>query len=237
MDTQQAHASRDTEYHVNDCVIDFGDRKLTIREMLTKANLTPASEYQAVLVRDRRTKLLTSDDELDLKKEAGGLLRAFRSDRAFSFTVDEVGQVWGEETMDVDEFLTIWAVPNGHDWVLEKSDEPDIVLRAGGTIAFGPEGVEDIISRPRQNAEKIAVTIFTTSGSYPAQGALRVPPSTVIAHVLAKAAKALSLADTSTWVVTRDGMEIAPSQTFEQAGLHGEVELEWGAPEGGGGNA
>lgn len=236
MDTQQAH-SRDTEYQINDRVIDFGDRKLTIREMLTKALLTPASEYQTVLVRDHRTKLLTGDDEFDLKKEAGGFLRAFRSDRAFSFTVDEVGQVWGEETMDVDEFLTIWAAPNGHDWVLEKSDEPDIILRAGGTIAFGPKGVEDIVSRPYPNAQKIAVTVFTTAGTFPAQGALRVPASTVIAHVLAKAAKALSLADTSAWVVTRDGVEITPSQTFEQAGLHGEIELEWGAPEGGGGNA
>ncbi|MEX2696686.1 hypothetical protein [Rhizobium mongolense] len=237
MDAQHTPTTREAEYLINGRLVDFGDCKVSAREALTKAHLTPASEYQLILVRDGRTKLFTSDDEIDLKKEALGLLRAFHSDRSFTFTVDEVGQVWGEETMEVDEFISIWAPPHAHDWVLEKSDEPDIVLRTGGTISFGPKGVEDIVSRPHHGAEKVAVTVFTTSGTYPSQGALRVRSSVLIADVLAKAAKALSLADTSAWIVTIDGTEIAPSQTFEQAGLHGEIELEWGAPEGGGGNA
>ncbi|ASP73340.1 hypothetical protein CDO28_18510 [Sinorhizobium meliloti] len=237
MDAQHTPTTRETEYLINDRVIDFGDCKVSAREALTKADLIPTSEYQLILVRDGRTKLFTSDDEIDLKKEAGGFLRAFRSDRSFSFTVDEVAQVWGEEAMEVEEFMSIWTPPQGHDWVLEQAEEPDIVLRTGGTISFGPKGVEDIISRPHHSPEKVAVTVFTTSGTYPSQGALRVRTSVMIADVLAKAAEALSLADTSTWIVTIDGTQIAPSQTFEQAGLHGEVELEWGAPEGGGGNA
>ena len=235
MDIQANKPTKHAEFLINGRLIDFGDSEITIREALTKAQLVPASEYQVILVRDGRTKHLLSDDELDLKKEAGGFLRASRSDRTFAFTVEEVSQVWGEETMSVDEFLSIWPAAADREWVLEQSDEPDIVLRPGGSVSFGPAGVEDIVSRPRHGIEKIAVAVFTTSGTFPVQGMLRVKVSTLISDVLDKAAKALHLTDTANWVVTVDGKDVAPNLTFDQAGFHGEVELEWGPREGGGG--
>ncbi|MBY5667382.1 hypothetical protein HFO33_34270 [Rhizobium leguminosarum] len=237
MDTKALQSASNTQYRVNGEMIEFGDRQITAREALNKAHLTPATEYQLILVRDGRTKLVPTDEDIDLKKEAGGFLRAFRSDRAFAFTVEEIGQVWGDEVMDVDEFLSIWSAPPDRDWVLEREDQPDVILRSGGTLAFGPKGVEDIVSRPHHGAEKITVAVFTTSGTFPAQGVLRVKTSTVISDVLVQAAASLSLADTSGWVVSVNGQTVNQSQTFEQAGLHGDVELEWGAPEGGGGDA
>ncbi|MGO4569974.1 hypothetical protein AB4Z52_34325 [Rhizobium sp. 2YAF20] len=237
MDTSALQSANNTQYRVNGQMIEFDDHKISGREALNKAHLIPATEFQLILVRDARTKLITTDDEIDFKKEGGGLLRAFRSDRAFSFTVEEIGQVWGEERMDVDEFLSIWSAPSGSEWVLERSDQPDVILRSGGTISFGPKGVEDIVSRPNHGFEKVTVAVFTTSGTFPGQGVLRVKTSTAISAILVQAASALHLADTSGWIVTVNGQTINQSQTFEQAGLHGDVELEWGAPEGGGGDA
>jgi hypothetical protein len=235
MDTHTGKTTKNTEFLLNGHLFDFGDKKITGREALTKAQLTPASEFQLILVNSGRTRLVMLDDELDLKKEAGGLLRAARSDRNYSFTVEEVGQVWCEEHMSVDEFLKIWPAPDDSEWVLERTDEEDIVLRAGGNISFGPSGVEDVVSRRRPGNEKIAVAVFTTSGTYPAQGVVRVKTSVVITTMLDKAARALRLADTNNWVVTVDGKDVNASLTFEQAGFHGEVELEWGPREGGGG--
>ncbi|TAV76226.1 multiubiquitin domain-containing protein [Rhizobium leguminosarum] len=222
------------EFTVNGQTAYFDDNEVEGRDILNAVGLVPASEYQLILVKDRRTRLIGADTTLNLKKEAGGVLRAFRSDRTFSFTVDEISQLWGVAEMDVDEFLRHWPAPEGKEWVLELENEPDTVLRSGGTLNFEPEGVEDILSR-QVKASKVLVTVFTTSGTFPAQGALRVDVDEVIATVLERAAKKLKLTSTAGWVVQVDGNDVNPSLTFAQAGLSGEIDLEWGAREGGGG--
>jgi hypothetical protein len=227
--------SREFDFPVNGAEVAFSDRVITGREALTKSGNSPASEHQLVLVREGRTRLIGTDDEIDLKKEKGGALRAFPSDRSYSFTVDEVGQVWGSADMEVDEFLSIWPPRGGFQWVLERDDELDTVLAAGGLLSFGPQGVEDIVSRKIQHSDKVLVTVVTTAGTFPHEGAKRYPSSTVIADVLADAARKLQISDTATWVVVVGGRDISPTHTFAQAGLSGEVALEWGAREGGGG--
>jgi hypothetical protein len=229
--------ARALEYPVNGVPVRFDDRVITGREALTAIGLVPASEHQLILVRDRRTHLIGADDTIDLRKEEGGMLRAFPSDRAFAFTVEEVSQVWGTAELEVDELLSIWEPPVGKDWVLERDDQPDVVLRPGGTVTFEPKGVEDIVSRPHHRTDKLLVTVFTTSGTFPAQGALRVEAREVIANILARAAHKLHLTQTEGWVAQVDGVDIDPQQTFAQAGLAGEVDIEWGEREGGGGNA
>jgi len=104
------HESRAGSYRypVNGIEIDFHDRLITGRQALTRSDNVPASEYQLILVRNERTKLIGTDDEIDLHEEKDGELRAFESDRSFGFTVDEVGQVWGAEDMEVKEFVRIW---------------------------------------------------------------------------------------------------------------------------------
>jgi hypothetical protein len=235
--TQADDGRRTSAIEVNGTTVRFEDHVVKGREALTAIGLVPASEHQLILIRNRRTRLVGADDPIDLKQEQGGVLRAFASDRAYAFTVDEISQVWGTATLEVDELLTHWEPPAGKDWVLEREDEPDIVLRPGATITFEPQGVEDIVSRPRHGNDKLLVTVITTSGVFPAQGALRVEPAELIANVLARAARKLNLTDTADWVAQVNGADINPQYSFVQAGLSGEVDIEWGAREGGGGNA
>ncbi|MGE3513191.1 MAG: hypothetical protein AB7N65_30390 [Vicinamibacterales bacterium] len=222
-------------YPVNGIDVTFPDDIVTGREALTRSGNTPASEHQLILVRDRRTHLIGTDEEIDLKKEKGGALRAFLSDRNYGFTVDEVGQVWGADEMEVDEFLSIWPPRDGHHWVLEREDEPDTVLVPGGVLSFGETGVEDVVSRKVAHHDKVLVTVVTTAGTFPAEGAKRYPASTPISEVLADAARKLNITDTETWLVTVAGRDVTVTLTFAQAGLSGEVALEWGPREGGGG--
>jgi hypothetical protein len=223
------------DYLVNGKAVSFHGDVVTGREALTCSGNVPASEYQLILVHDRRTHLIGTDDEVNLHNNQGGFLRAFQSDRDYAFTVDEVGQVWGTVDMEVDEFLAIWPPRPGHDWILEREDEPDTVLVPGGLLSFGPQGVEHITSRRNEHADKVLVTVVTTSGTFPAEGAKRYPASTPIAHVLAAAAQKLQITDSQGWVVTVAGRDVSPTQTFPQAGLSGDIALEWGPPEGGGG--
>jgi hypothetical protein len=229
------HPTRSIDFPVNGTDVAFRDDIVTGREALTLSDNVPASEHQLILVRNSRTHLIGTDDEIDLKKETGGALRAFRSDRSYGFTVDEVGQVWGAENMEVDEFLSIWPPRDAHHWVLERADEPDTVLVAGGLLSFGPSGVEHIVSRKEMHPDRVLVTVVTTAGTFPAEGAKRYPTSTPIADVLAAAARKLHITVTETWIVTVAGRDVNSTLTFAQAGLSGEVALEWGAREGGGG--
>ena len=221
-------------FTVNGHTAYFDDNEIEGRDILNAVGFVPASEHQLILVKDGRTRLIGTDDTLNLKKEAGGVLRAFRSDRNFAFTTNEVSQLWGTEEMEVDEFLRHWPAPEGKEWVVEREDQPDTVLRSGGMLTFEPDGVEDILLRPIK-AAKVLVTVLTTSGIFPAQGALRVDADEVIATVLERASKKLKLTATVGWVVQVSGNDVNPSLTFAQAGLTGEVDLEWGAREGGGG--
>ena len=225
------------EVILNGQSIRLGDPIVTVRETLMAAGLTPASEHQVVLVENGRTHLLETDDKLVIADHPHAELRAFRSGEAFGFTLNEVGQVWGSDQMETDELLRIWPPPSGQDWVLERVEEPDIILRPSGSISFGPTGVEHIVARPHHGPDKLLVTVLTLSGVFPAEGALRVESSEAISSVLSRAAKALNLTDTSNWVVSVAERDIPISASFAQAGLAGAVELDWMPREGGGGHA
>ncbi len=226
---------RPHEFPVNGTPIMFPDDVFSGRDALTRSGHTPASEFQLVMVRAGRTRLYLTDDDIDAVANAGGELRAFRGDHAPTFTVDEVGQVWGADEMDVDEFLRHWPAPEGHHWVLERDDEPDTVLASGGVLAFGPEGVEHITSKKDHHPDTVLVMVVTTAGIFPAEGSKRYPASTRIGDVLADAARKLRITAAPDWVVQIGGADVNPEMTFAQAGLAGSLTIEWGAREGGGG--
>jgi hypothetical protein len=221
---------------VNGQVYETDDAEQTGRELLTLAGLAPASEYQLILIRNHRTHLIGLDDKIDLKAEKGRGFRAFEGDRSYSWTLDEIGQVWGAPTLDVDELISLFEIRPDKELVLERDDEPDVVLRSGGVISFEEKGAEHIVTRHKK-PEFVLVTVFTTAGIFPAQGAVRARPDELVSTVLERAAKKLDLKDTATWVVTVDGRTINSTMTFAQNGLTGEVELDWSPPEGGGGRA
>jgi hypothetical protein len=83
----------------------------------------------------------------------------------------------------------------------------------------------------------VEVAISTTSGFYPSTGYERVSIHQKIEVMLHKAAKALNLTDTSNWVVSVNKSPIDPSRSYEESGLKGRVDIDWGPREGGGGNA
>jgi hypothetical protein len=85
-------------------------------------------------------------------------------------------------------------------------------------------------------AHDVAVLVITPSGVYPSEDEYRrVPNSEKIEVVLAAAAKALELTDTSDWVVKSHDRKLDAKQTFHAEHLHGIVDIHWHKPEGGGG--
>lgn len=84
---------------------------------------------------------------------------------------------------------------------------------------------------------KVSVAVSTTSGFFPDTGFEQVPISQKIKVMLEKAKAALKLTDTGNWVATVDKKVINPELSFEENNLHGEIEVDWGPSEGGGGHA
>ncbi len=88
----------------------------------------------------------------------------------------------------------------------------------------------------QQHDEKfIEVAISTTSGFYPSTGYERVPVHQKVEVELHRATKALKLADTAGWVASMNKSPIDPSRSYEDNGLKGQVDIDWGPREGGGG--
>lgn len=88
----------------------------------------------------------------------------------------------------------------------------------------------------KNEARTINVRVHTTSGNYPARGHEKVSVTEQVQEILKRAADELELVGTTDWIVRIGDKVIAGSSTYEQLDEHGEVKLDWGASEGGGGS-
>lgn len=83
----------------------------------------------------------------------------------------------------------------------------------------------------------VQVAVVTTGGSYPDEGFTKAPSKQKIRIFLAEAARNLKIADVSNWVARVNGKEIDPEKSYEENGLTGDLEIDYGPREGGGGDA
>jgi hypothetical protein len=91
----------------------------------------------------------------------------------------------------------------------------------------------------KDNEKFVEVSISTTAGFYPADGFNHLKADQPIQEELDKAAKKLKIKSTAGWVATvNDGAgkrPLDPARSYEQNNLSGQVEIDWGPSEGGGG--
>lgn len=85
----------------------------------------------------------------------------------------------------------------------------------------------------------VEVSISTTAGFYPEEGFERVPTHQKVSVLLKKAQDKLGIKDVAGWVATvTDGSgkrQIDIERSYVENDLSGEVEIDWGPSEGGGG--
>ncbi len=93
------------------------------------------------------------------------------------------------------------------------------------------------MDKEAQKPEKhtINVRVITSSGHYPAHGHEKVPLTELVRDILARAAASLGIVDTTQWVANINGAPVDVSKSYEQLALHGEVKIDYGRSEGGGG--
>lgn len=86
-----------------------------------------------------------------------------------------------------------------------------------------------------KNENHVQVAVVTTSGSWPAEGFDKTPSHQKVKVVLKKAADHLKIVSTENWVAKVNGREINPDLSFEENLLTGEITIDYGPREGGGG--
>lgn len=90
-----------------------------------------------------------------------------------------------------------------------------------------------------QPGQFVRVSISTTAGFFPAEGFNRVPVHQKVDIELDKAKHALKIKDTEGWIATvadaGGKRPIDPGKSYLDNKLAGEVEIDWGPSEGGGG--
>lgn len=90
-------------------------------------------------------------------------------------------------------------------------------------------------TQPKENFVQVAVV--TTSGSYPEKGFERTPEHQKIKVILEKTIRELKIADSTGWVSIVGETEVNVDASYIDQGLQGEIEIDYGPREGGGGYA
>ena len=87
--------------------------------------------------------------------------------------------------------------------------------------------------------EFVEVSISTTAGFFPSEGFDRVKADEAIGHQLKKAASKLKIKSTDGWIATVNeaGAKriLDTNRSYAENQLSGQVEIDWGPSEGGGG--
>ena len=96
------------------------------------------------------------------------------------------------------------------------------------------------ILEPEQHSkakpQHIDVAVITTSGTWPETGFESVPIHQPVKVQLQRAVKELKITDTTNWIAKVGNQELNVEQSYEQNNLSGQVEIDYGPQEGGGGN-
>ena len=97
-------------------------------------------------------------------------------------------------------------------------------------------GVLEPEQHSKAKPQHIDVAVITTSGTWPGIGFETVPIHQPLKVELLHAVKELGIIDTTNWVAKVGNRELNIEQSYEQNNLSGQVEIDYGPREGGGGN-
>jgi hypothetical protein len=88
-----------------------------------------------------------------------------------------------------------------------------------------------------EHKHDVEARVITTSGVYPETGFDRVSEKERVVTVLKKADEKLHITNTTGWIAVVGGRKIAIDRSFQENGLSGRVEIDWGPDHGAGGHA
>lgn len=122
-------------HHTHDAIKDG-------RQLLQLAGFTPPSDHVLIQISRPGSKVVGLDENVDLGARGDEEFHAFRSDRSFNFTADELGYAWGSASIVEPDLRRLLGVAADKVIVLEREDEPDEIIEPGSEINLAKKGTE-----------------------------------------------------------------------------------------------
>tara|TARA_E500000318_G_scaffold111388_1_gene129809 strand:+ start:4226 stop:4918 length:693 start_codon:yes stop_codon:yes gene_type:complete len=119
------------------------------REILQTAGFEPASDHVLIQLMSPGSKSIGLDEAIDLREPKREEFRAFKTDRVFIFTIDEIGYEWGRSEISEDDLRGISGAAEDEILFLERSESADVELEPGMRIDLSERGTERIRTRKR----------------------------------------------------------------------------------------
>ena len=130
------------------CVISVDDVELKItepvldgRQILDEAKLRPTEDYVLIQLLLPGTRSVGLDEAVDFRQKGNRAFRAFKSDRIFRFTVDNMGYEWGVAKIPEPELRRI-AVVDGDGTLAVERDGKITELAPNDILELGDAGTE-----------------------------------------------------------------------------------------------
>lgn len=137
------------EIIINGKRLSTGDPVTEGRKLLHLGGYDPVDEHVLIQILRPGARSIGLDEEVRLDEPGREEFRAFASDRTFSFTIDEVGYEWGVAKITGAELRDISGVADGKVLLLEREDEPDVIIEDDAVVDLAARGTEHIRSGKR----------------------------------------------------------------------------------------
>lgn len=141
-------------YIINGIGAHLNDPTPTPQQLLVEAGYEPAEDYVLITLAEHGTKVLTSDDVLDLHSQQAEFF-AFEGGVTFEATVNSHSVWWGKETIDIDTLRRVARVKDGFDLVWVRVDGANETLPLHGEFVLNGKGIEHLktLARPHPPTE------------------------------------------------------------------------------------
>jgi hypothetical protein len=139
------------EFTINGKSASIADKTPTRAQLLVEAGFEPADDYGLLQRTKHGTKLIPSDETLDL--EGGEEFFASDSGSTYELTVNNHSVVWGNEHIDIEILRRVANVPEDFDLIWEHEDIPDEVLPVHGQFSFAGKGIEHLKTKKREHQQ------------------------------------------------------------------------------------
>lgn len=134
---------------VNDVQHQAPDGVVDGRTILRVAGCTPPSEHVLIQLTGPGSRSIGLDEQVDVRPAGQRNFRAFKADRIFTLTVDEVGYEWGDSEISEHDLRVIANIPDNKALIIERKHEPDEELAEGALLDLKGRGAERLVTKKR----------------------------------------------------------------------------------------
>lgn len=143
--TDMARSHDKFQFTVDGASHGTNDKTMDGSQIREEAGLTPASDFVLVQIVNGIARSISIEEDVTFERGKIATFLSFRSDRTYSFTVNERGWEWGEATILAADIFRYAGIDEDHELILDSAG--DAPIPDDGEVRLDGAGVERVRSR------------------------------------------------------------------------------------------